>query len=266
MICNCGHKDFKRVTRQGFDIALKMKLEKEFLKDIKSFLLEVYSANKTMYARTGHIVGMTTLYNNFNEILKKHYTIIFGAFSGRVFKQIFEQKAPQFSQIEPQLKGQINQYINSHSEAQAKLILNNLEKDITEKIKNTTADLILKGEISNNEIVADIVTADLNNEAESKSEIIAITETSNIAEKTKNAEALIIEASAGAFGISRVLKIWNATLDSKTRASHAEADGQERRLIEPFNIGGESLMYPSEAGGSPANTINCRCSLTYTGE
>lgn len=45
------------------------------------------------------------------------------------------------------------------------------------------------------------------------------------------------------------------------RGSHLIADGQVRNVDEPFNVGGEELMYPRDPNGSPENTINCHCLL-----
>lgn len=56
-------------------------------------------------------------------------------------------------------------------------------------------------------------------------------------------------------------KIWIATPDGRARDTHAAASGQKRKLDEPFMVGGESVMYPGS--GSPANTVNCRCTLGY---
>jgi PBSX family phage portal protein len=55
------------------------------------------------------------------------------------------------------------------------------------------------------------------------------------------------------------LKRWEAFLDNKTRDAHAEADGQEVAMDEPFNVGGEELDHPLDESGSPENIINCRC-------
>ncbi len=52
--------------------------------------------------------------------------------------------------------------------------------------------------------------------------------------------------------------------DSKTREDHAEADGQEVGMDEPFDVGGEQLMYPGDPAGSAGNVINCRCTVIYT--
>jgi uncharacterized protein with gpF-like domain len=43
------------------------------------------------------------------------------------------------------------------------------------------------------------------------------------------------------------------------RIAHILADGQIRQADEPFDVGGEELMYPRDPGGTPENTINCHC-------
>lgn len=57
-----------------------------------------------------------------------------------------------------------------------------------------------------------------------------------------------------------IVKQWDATLDSRTRPEHREADGQIRELDEPFDIGGEKMQAPG-VGGSAKNVCNCRCCL-----
>lgn len=57
-----------------------------------------------------------------------------------------------------------------------------------------------------------------------------------------------------------IVKQWDATLDSRTRPEHREADGQIRELDEPFDVGGEKMQAPG-VGGSAKNVCNCRCCL-----
>lgn len=40
-------------------------------------------------------------------------------------------------------------------------------------------------------------------------------------------------------------------------------DGQTVGLEEPFDVGGEALMYPGDPDGSPDEVCNCRCTVTY---
>ncbi|MDD4575241.1 MAG: phage minor head protein [Bacteroidales bacterium] len=56
---------------------------------------------------------------------------------------------------------------------------------------------------------------------------------------------------------------WVATTDERTREEHADADGQQVDMDEPFTVGGEQLMYPGDTslGASAGNTINCRCTI-----
>ena len=62
----------------------------------------------------------------------------------------------------------------------------------------------------------------------------------------------------------RVTKVWLAAHDERTRDAHAAADGQTVDLDEPFDVGGEALMYPGDReNGSAGNVIACRCSVSY---
>ncbi len=55
-----------------------------------------------------------------------------------------------------------------------------------------------------------------------------------------------------------VVKQWDATLDKRTRPSHARVDGEIRELDESFSNG---LMRPGDPRGRAAEVINCRCQL-----
>lgn len=49
--------------------------------------------------------------------------------------------------------------------------------------------------------------------------------------------------------------------------SHKDAHGQIRKVDEPFDVGGEQLMYPRDPAGKPENIINCMCvSVPYMEE
>ena len=60
-----------------------------------------------------------------------------------------------------------------------------------------------------------------------------------------------------------MMKEWVATSDDRTRDEHNEADGQQVPIDEPFNVGGEEMMYPGDIslGASAWNVINCRCTI-----
>lgn len=58
-------------------------------------------------------------------------------------------------------------------------------------------------------------------------------------------------------------KRWVATADDRTRDEHLDADGQEVPNDEPFDVGGELMMYPGDIslGASAWNVCNCRCTV-----
>ena len=58
-------------------------------------------------------------------------------------------------------------------------------------------------------------------------------------------------------------KEWLATMDDKTRDSHAELNGQKADINEPFHSSLGDIMYPGDPSAEPSNFYNCRCTLTY---
>jgi len=55
-----------------------------------------------------------------------------------------------------------------------------------------------------------------------------------------------------------LMKQWHYGHTAKNpRLDHMAAHGQIRKVDEPFDVGGEKLMYPRDPAGSAANTINC---------
>lgn len=56
----------------------------------------------------------------------------------------------------------------------------------------------------------------------------------------------------------KMRRIWLATLDSRTRDSHREVDGEAREIGDTFSNG---LEYPGDMSGDPAEVYNCRCTL-----
>jgi len=84
---------------------------------------------------------------------------------------------------------------------------------------------------------------------------ISTTETQTISELSKTAEAAVLSNA-----VTPPTKTWVTQGDSRVRDDHIQADGQVVGLNDSFIVGGESLMYPGDPSGSPAQTANCRCS------
>ncbi len=60
-----------------------------------------------------------------------------------------------------------------------------------------------------------------------------------------------------------VKKKWLAAHDDRVRDAHAELDGQEVGIDEPFHSSLGDIMYPGNPTADPALVYNCRCTLTY---
>lgn len=58
-------------------------------------------------------------------------------------------------------------------------------------------------------------------------------------------------------------KIWIATMDNRTRDTHAAVNGQTVDMSAPFNVGGVPMECPGDPDGLPEDIINCRCTLAY---
>ncbi len=56
-------------------------------------------------------------------------------------------------------------------------------------------------------------------------------------------------------------KRWLATLDNRTRHTHALLDGQTRDNDKPFTVEGYEIMYPGDPSAAPEMVYNCRCTL-----
>ena len=59
---------------------------------------------------------------------------------------------------------------------------------------------------------------------------------------------------------AQIVKVWDATLDSKTRPEHQALDGQTVDIDKPFSIDGYEAMYPGDFGEAHLD-INCRCTI-----
>lgn len=60
----------------------------------------------------------------------------------------------------------------------------------------------------------------------------------------------------------KVKKQWVATLDNRTRDTHADLDGQTVDIDQPFEVDGMEIMFPGDpACAFPELVYNCRCSM-----
>lgn len=140
-------------------------------------------------------------------------------------------------------------WLAEHGGLKIKQITNTTLKDIRQIIEAGIASGASEREI------ARAIEAVAPTKSASRAQTIARTE-------THASSAYAAQASAGATGLT-MRKVWVSARGERTREDHDEADGQTRLLHEPFDIGGEALMYPGDPVGSAAQVINCRCVCAY---
>ena len=63
---------------------------------------------------------------------------------------------------------------------------------------------------------------------------------------------------AGKMGI-KLMRVWIATLDGRTRHEHRMLDGERAKVGEPFKVGDYEIMYPGDPEADPEMVYNCRC-------
>lgn len=92
---------------------------------------------------------------------------------------------------------------------------------------------------------------------------IARTQSLMIANMARH-EAMSQASEQANFDSDTIVRVWNATMDDRTRDSHAGLDGYSvQGMDEPFPADGGPLLYPGDPDGPPEEIINCRCWLTY---
>lgn len=128
-------------------------------------------------------------------------------------------------------------------------ITNTTQKDIRRIINQGVAQGLSEREIGR--AIRDIAPT----KSASRAQTIARTE-------THAASQAAAQASAEAVDLQMV-RVWVSAQGERTREDHAQADGQVRGMHEPFQVGGESLMFPGDPGGSPEQVVNCRCCVVY---
>lgn len=76
----------------------------------------------------------------------------------------------------------------------------------------------------------------------------------------QNAGRMDSYVAAEKMGI-KVRKEWLATIDGRTRHSHAMLDGQTVDIDKPFKVDGEEIMFPGDTSAPGYLVYNCRCTM-----
>lgn len=225
------------------------------------------------------------------DVLFNHYISV-GKYFGSFHKIYKVKQKKAVSNVDSIVKRKLEDYYDELASKRVGQIVYTTEIELRKYVNTITQKTTEDGYSLDKRTIARAIKDILDKRAGTRAALIAVGETNGPAEKAKEIEleTLIEEAddddleemlgpdvpsdvlesvlamggaAALAAGLISVQKTWNATLDSSTRPEHAEADGQSVDILDNFDVGGESLAYPGDDSGSPENTINCRCEVTY---
>lgn len=259
--------------RVANELALKLKLEFKLAQDLRKFLKKQIVQFQESYANVGLIYGASQYNDELKNILYKHYKIIGSNFSKRIRQQSTKELmgVVEVKGYDQNINHKIDAYAIFRSNMQAKLINQNTVDELHKAVTLVRHKATLDNQLLSDKQIADIASSKLKAQIPSRAKTIAITETQNMAEKSKFIEAVEINTMLGfkSFTIETkeqgVSKEWITVLDERTRPAHAAADSQVVDSEEPFIVDGEKLMFPGDdsLGASIGNVINCRCSVSY---
>ena len=178
----------------------------------------------------------------------------------RVMKQFAKDTYSQFAQ--KALKTEINwdEWVARWFEGNTTDLIGGIDTYTQNGIRSVAERAIVEGwgirEFQNN-------LFDLYQISERRAELIGRTEII----RASNAGSLMGAQETG----FPMQKFWLATRDNRTRGlnpkdifDHYSMDEDKGiPLDQAFNVSGEQLQHPGDRAGSPGNTINCRCTMTY---
>lgn len=133
------------------------------------------------------------------------------------------------------------------------------EKDTEWNQRNVTT-AVAQGIIQGDSI--DEIAQRIAKNTASKNEAAMIRYTRTAMTSAQNAGRIEVLHEAVEMGI-KVKKVWLATLDERTRESHALLDGQVQEVDHPFSSMLGLIDFPGDPNAADANIWNCRCTLTY---
>jgi hypothetical protein len=237
--------------------------------------------------------GLPVFPGEFNEslrlLLAREYTRTADLFSE--FHRDYLTLTPErLAEVEVVIEDSLRSSLFAMSETQSSFITTTTQRNLmraVEQVREVSGDLTIGQE-------ANLIHQELTTNVAPRARLISTTETTRVSELSKRTEVEQLvshlttdeintaygdelseeeldsiegmgAAAAVSAGLLLVSRTWNAVLDSSTRIGHAAATGQTiSNPRDTFDVGGEALSFPGDPIGSAANTINCRCFLTYS--
>lgn len=242
----------------------KLSLEERLKPKLTTFFRQIGNDAAAVWIATGNIIRLDTFDIELVTLLRNHYRAVAKKFDDEFKKRIVNPDLLAAINADTNIDHRILQYINHQSIKQSQYILKTTYDDLVDATKKAMIDLAVAGIEPTRENVAKRIKENFKDSTDSRINTIAITETQIPAERVKLIEG---EEIANLIAVqtspirTKITKKWIAILDERTRHWHAEADGQNKPIDEPYVVNGQLLMHPGDEslGATANNIVNCRC-------
>lgn len=208
-----------------------------------------YSAESGNYTQQLSSLSMSNVYYRQHYILEWFTPISFNFLDRQLVELSVTGTQEAWKAISKKYKD-INVYVPKYGTLTELLYSNKIE-DLS-KLQRVITQGFIQGQ-SVKQLSANI--SDLMSNAGFKADRIARTESA----RTANLGNYAATQDAISQGVD-IKKQWIATLDDRTRSSHAALDGQIKEQDEYFSIGGDKALLPMQFTQAK-NNINCRCTI-----
>ena len=256
-----SQEQFKPLAKRAANnYAKKIKLEKPLATKMKSVFRNI---NKEI-AKNGsaHLEAHRA---NLEKILNEHHIKTAKAFSNNLRNIVGNPSNNKI--VQRKLDANIKAFAAQRSHMMSHQIMDTTRKNLEKASKDAHVTAALSPKKVSHQQIAKLTSENFKNKVEYRPVLISITETQAAAESGKALEydtMVDLDSDVGGRLVSDMVKkkAWIAILDDHTRFDHADADGQEVDKSEPFEVGGDELMYPGDdsLGAGEDQLCNCRCS------
>lgn len=251
----------------------KIKLENQFVPTVRRLLSRMNADFRDVYTATGTLISTDAYAADWEAALAFHYRRV-----GKLFHikcLVIKQEDTRVD--DAAVAAAFLLWLQNRAVNQTRFILDTSRRDMG------TAVATAQSELRNADPTAFITNADVADRAaariaadnRSREGVIANMETQPVAEQVKRLSALSAAGVPLLFGqrpvaeplapSEQLIKDWDTVGDEKVRQAHVFADGQRRNIKQPFNVGGQLLLFPGDTslGATIDNVANCRCSAQY---
>jgi hypothetical protein len=270
--------DEDRIVRN--DLKSKLRLEAQFNPKVRALFKRMVSAHKRSVIETGLPLNAESFLQDWTDMLEAHYKKVQESFVGAVIPTqktlltgfYIKQDEVEEEDVAAAMAAALLLWRANQAPTQARFITDTNAKNIQDAMDTARSALIDEGEEVSDVALSRVSSRFLTRDFQGRTPGIVMTETQAAAEATKIMEATtlsgidpVVVATGAPLPVTETTKKWRTVGDTRVRQIHVDANGQIKRLSQPFEVGGELLRFPGDSGlgATPKNTANCRCSSVY---